>query len=717
MGSTLFYTKYVKTLSILVRYVIFIKKIMSDYKNPRKYLSAILFFISLFLLRHQIVLDLDISYTQAITLNVYLGWIYDILAVLIVVALAKLLYGTLWVSKHITLTIFFVFAWLAALTNVLYSRFFQTLCDWWIVKLHTLDLFTVKESVADLSFTKTIFVSLIFLTFSVYFLFKYKKELNYPGNTTKSLLPPPSAKKIRINNIINAILIFAFALTIKQCPVWFGIIKIGETHRGSVLDTQILFHWWNDIINNSSLYSQNRTQKNIEATSKNLDILAKYRDFNNPLRDEKDFYQNIDTNYPLYTKTNISNKQTNELKSILGIEHIKKPNVIVLFLESTRYFELNHPKIGPVVFPELRKILDTKALFFKQAYSPSYTAGQTVRGKVCSLCSILPNIPGPAIYVTNYNINIKCIQGLLKENGYQTAWLYTFDMNLHNEAIFETLHGTDQLFDESYYRNQGVTKKIGPWGLADEPYLLESVNVLESLSKKNQPFFAQMLTISTHHPFSVTPEGTIPDSLIDEVGKDSEYHAYLTNLRYLDRSLASFFKRFFESSLSDNTVVILMSDHSTSLAPSKGMYNKKEWWKKTELEFRIALAIISKNIKKPQVINYPVHQLDIAPTIATLTGTNGNVTWLGNNLLSGPGSVWVSQIFGGISYRTNDKACYSQNNSGPHVCFKLSGTEDPLFDSNLTKIDENTSETEFFNKVLHSNRFIINQNKYGIKKE
>ena len=90
----------------------------------------------------------------------------------------------------------------------------------------------------------------------------------------------------------------------------------------------------------------------------------------------------------------------------------------IFFLESVRSYELEHPKIGPSIFPRIREHIAQRGQTFRQAYSSSFEAGQTVRGQFSAFCSMLPNIGGAATYIAHTTLSIFCIQDYLKEQGY-----------------------------------------------------------------------------------------------------------------------------------------------------------------------------------------------------------------------------------------------------------------------------------------------------------
>ena len=120
---------------------------------------------------------------------------------------------------------------------------------------------------------------------------------------------------------------------------------------------------------------------------------------------------------------------------------------------------------------------------------------------------------------------------------------------------------------------------------------------------------------------------------------------------------------------------------------------------------RIPIAVITKNMPRPQVRRRPVHQVDVAPAAALVAGVSGPVTWVGKGLFSktGEGSPWVFMASKRLYWRTKTRACYDGR------CFRLDG-RDPLFDANLPELPPQPALNKFFRKVVNENGRAIGRN-------
>jgi phosphoglycerol transferase MdoB-like AlkP superfamily enzyme len=147
--------------------------------------------------------------------------------------------------------------------------------------------------------------------------------------------------------------------------------------------------------------------------------------------------------------------------------------------------------------------------------------------------------------------------------------------------------------------------------------------------------------------------------------------------------------------------------HGSKLAPHLPMSDRQ----KIEIQFRVPIALISKNIKNPRIFYEVVHQVDLAPTLAKIAGISSKVSWVGSGLLSGPGRPFVYHGPHQFAYRTQSKSCYQWTGKNELRCWRVSEKDDPLFSLNLEETHEEPELSSFFKKVVHSNRQAITLNR------
>ena len=64
-----------------------------------------------------------------------------------------------------------------------------------------------------------------------------------------------------------------------------------------------------------------------------------------------------------------------------------------------------------------------------------------------------------------------------------------------------------------------------------------------------RPFYANILTINTHHPRTVVPQGPVEQDLLDFLEADEAYHGLLSRYKYTDDAVGTFLDALFESEL------------------------------------------------------------------------------------------------------------------------------------------------------------------------
>lgn len=656
-----------------------------------------LFFVSLVLLRWQIVRDLKLDVAHAREAGLYLGLVYDAAAATLAFGIGRLL-GVLPVWPLLTMRVSLILVWLAVAGNTIYFRFFNAPLEWWTVTLQWRDLYEVYGSAGALGSSALIIASAV-LAFGAAML----AEAGYGW----------SFGRVVERGVMGACLV-ALALFIKQSPVWTKSVYVGHQHRGSIVSNQVLFRWWSDVTRKYADAPVRRGDGGLrpreQAKQEAPAALAAYRDHRGAGDPFAYGAASTTQHGPLEVGLAPDKARTKALREALGLPVDKPISVVFLFVESLRLYEVLHPEIGPAIYPHLRSVLLTKSLFFKQSYASGLTAGQTVRGQFSTQCSMLPDSSGPATYLAYPTVSVRCLPSLLKEQGYQTLWMNSFKTTFHNKGLFESLHGTDVFFDETYYAGKGIHQRIGQWGYADEPFLLESLRTLEARAAQG-PFYVNMLTISSHHPFSVIPEGPLPPDVSTPAARAPEYAGYLSRFHYVDQALGKFFDAWFKSPLSKTTLLVLLGDHSVNVRP----YFDVDPFRYQEVLFRIPIAFVTGGLKEPRVFDAPAHQIDIAPTVADILGLKGDVTWLGRSLLkpapkgrleAREGSEFVFDSGAGLDYRSGATLCHTLPGRSRPVCRDASGGRDALFDT-LPELAETPDTTARFRDIVRSNSEVL----------
>jgi hypothetical protein len=662
--------------------------------------AATALLVALVIFRLELVSELGLSLNQALATGLWRGIAYDVFAVLLAFTMGGVVAAVAGSGFTLGFALMGLVAWLSSLASLLHYRFFRIPLDWWIVKNHWGDFAEVQGSARDMAEGQFLPVCIglyVLAVFSVAAQDVIVDLARWGEGKRRARRPRGDYLKLVLGSALLLVVMW-------RMPFW---LEMGEVNR--VIGNHPLRAWLYDATHGQKLFASSGMgwTKGVQLHGEGAEgeppsvQLARYRDYYQTLKRGEaagafgDGAAVAPEGNSLVRTMQPDAETSRALRERLGLPQDEKLNVIIVFLESVRGYELWHPQWGLKLFPRLRGLLDQHASTFDQAYSSSFRAGQTVRGQFSTLCSMLPNTAGAATYIAHTTLRINCIQAFLKSAGYQTAWFNSHYADFHRKRPFEILHGMDQFFDGSYFRGQGITEEIGSWGLADAPVLQEALRKMEALASSGQPLFAHALTISTHHPYTVVPEGRVPEELLAATAGNPKYQGYLSRLRYTDDAVSDFVESFMKSSLADNTVMVMLGDHSTPVLPSAELSDVQH----TELRFRIPMAIISKNHREPRRYSHPVHQVDVTPTIASIVGLGGEVAWLGNNLYDAPGSPWLYQVQESLSYRTEGVGCYHSTATDRVHCYDVAG-KDPLFAESLEEISEDADTSLFFRETV-----------------
>ena len=329
--------------------------------------------------------------------------------------------------------------------------------------------------------------------------------------------------------------------------------------------------------------------------------------------------------------SNSDNNDSHEKESYFEIdENFVKPlpltlppkpvNFIYIYLESLErsYFV---EKIFPDLVPGLKELEDA-SLSFTQILQVTNT-GWTIAGVTASQCGIplaTTGVGNSMAKMDQYLPGAVCIGDLLKSVGYKLHYMGGASLQFAGKGKFYTTHGFSGVSGlEELRENLGQDISVSEWGIYDPDLLQLAEERFLDLSEAGDPFGLFLLTLDTHHP-----KGHIPEKCMDLSYGDGS-NEMLNSVHCSDMVVSEFIKRVRESDYSDNTVIVVGSDH---LAFRNLAYDQLSQTNRTNLFFINYPGQI-----KPARINKIGTTLDIGPTLLTQLGFNTEALGLGKNLL------------------------------------------------------------------------------------
>jgi phosphoglycerol transferase MdoB-like AlkP superfamily enzyme len=332
---------------------------------------------------------------------------------------------------------------------------------------------------------------------------------------------------------------------------------------------------------------------------------------------------------------------------------LKMKNIILIVLESVRSEELKNSQITPNINNFINESVN-----FTKFYSTNIT---TVKSEHAILCG-KPEISNQAPYSSLHGVfNGLCLPKSLQNNGWDTYWFHGNTNEFFNRKIFHKSIGFNHVYGKEYFVENGynIENDIG-WGIPDTYVFTESLKTLE---KSKNDFFAEILTLTNHQPFSWKYPQKIPDS-IKYTGID-KYRNYLKGINYTDYAFGIFLHQFKHSKLYNNTILIVTGDHGVPF------YDKEyDNYKKQDILYTVPFAIYYKGIKPKKIDDNKYSHLDITPTVLDLLNVDNKISTLGASLYGKSASITPRPIYlmnmKKYSFMFGDFSCYQYDGSCNH---------------------------------------------------
>lgn len=275
--------------------------------------------------------------------------------------------------------------------------------------------------------------------------------------------------------------------------------------------------------------------------------------------------------------------------------------------------------------------LAREGLLFTNVYA---TGDRTVRGLEALLTSFAP-IPGISTARRNGSEGMNSLPFLLRQFGYQSAFLYAGDNRFDNMGHFWSTIGFDHVWDERDFADRGFATI---WGSADEYLYAEAMRRMDAMSESGRPAFLAMLTVSNHRPY------TYPDGRIAKPAQQKRKENAAT---YADWAFGDFVARARAKPWFDDTVFVFTGDHGPKIngaadVPVEG--------------FRVPLLFYAPTHIAPQRIATLGSSLDMAPTLLGLLGFDYDSPFFGVDLRhvpEGGGRIAMAHNFS-VAYGTGE---------------------------------------------------------------
>lgn len=301
-----------------------------------------------------------------------------------------------------------------------------------------------------------------------------------------------------------------------------------------------------------------------------------------------------------------------------GVSTSTKPlNVVMILMESFSAEFVGSLGHEGDITPEFDRLRE-EGVLFKNFFS---NGTHTHQGMFASM-ACFPNLPGFSNLMQRPEGDTK-FAGVLKflgDRNYQSLYVYNGDFSWDNQRGFFGGQGMQKFIG----RNDFINPKFSDptWGVSDEDMFNRSAKELANIPE-DKPFFALLQTLSNHTPYA------LPDPLpVEQVTGFAGLNEHLTAMRYSDWALGEFFKKARQSKYYENTVFVVLGDH--------GFGTNRQLTGIDLLRFHVPLLIIGPNVVSTHGSTSLTvgSQVDLAPTIAGLTGGDAAHSCWGRDLMN-----------------------------------------------------------------------------------
>ena len=335
------------------------------------------------------------------------------------------------------------------------------------------------------------------------------------------------------------------------------------------------------------------------------------------------------------------------------------PNLIVLMVESLQSFVVDLEVNGEPVAPAI-SALARRGRFFPNFF-PQTRAGNTSDAEFVSYCSQYASKGGASFYAYS-NKKPQCLPRLLALQAYNTVAYHANSAGMWNRAKMYPTIGFANFRHKDMFPAQ---PRIG-LGLSDMEFL---ASVADSLEAQQEPFFAHVLTLTSHSPFR---DPNLPTSLDVGTLRGSRVGDYLSAIHFTDAAVGSFVERLERTGILGRTVLVLLGDHEGVRRSNSNLASVlDDQLKEPEAslrELRVPLILLGPGIEAFTETR-PFGQIDLAPTLASFLGVPFN-GFLGRDMFDQAVQPMVN---------VRDEVFVSEDRIfiGPHFCFTSIGNRLP----------------------------------------
>ncbi|MGB1248105.1 MAG: LTA synthase family protein, partial [Chitinophagales bacterium] len=304
-------------------------------------------------------------------------------------------------------------------------------------------------------------------------------------------------------------------------------------------------------------------------------------------------YQKLDEEY---AQSLVDDLYYVEKDTTISLFTLEKPNIVFITLEGVNANVLPYYGAEENHAPTMQTLIENHALLFPNFYSSGYRTDQ-------GLAALMSGFPAQPLTTISAQpekyAKLPSFPHDLQTMGYDCHFYFGGEAEFGSFKSFLMYSGFDPIIDFEDYPQEQLTQKLG----APDEFLFQKVD--ELLDTPSEPFYAHIMTQTTHEPYDMPfNEGVYDDR-----------DRYLNTVTYTDSVLGDYLEKVMKKSWYENTIFILTCDHAH---PLPGNY-----WYSDPNRFHIPFMLFGEPLKNEFIATQNTlfcSQTDIPATILKQLG-------------------------------------------------------------------------------------------------
>jgi len=287
-------------------------------------------------------------------------------------------------------------------------------------------------------------------------------------------------------------------------------------------------------------------------------------------------------------------------------------NVILILVESLESWPILQKYNGIEITPNLNTLIAKNAVYLNHI-SPNTSIGRSSDAQFILNTGILPT-RNKTTFQSYFNNDFISLSDILKKqfNIKSSFIILGDDPKFYCQNKMTSALGYDYLYSEKNLRMDETFNM----GLSDKSLFKQTIPILK---KQKTPFFAQIITLSSHLPFEIPFEYKSLD-----LKNENPLHQYIESIHYFDNALGIFINDLKKNNLYDSTVIFITGDHEGLVgANKKEILDQFNTSKIVPDEYVVPFICINPlNKKHLGLSSKKINQIDLFPTMLNLLNIN-----------------------------------------------------------------------------------------------